>query len=232
MGVSSIGGKRAFVWVELKCDSGKWRAGVRVPRGHPHPALRAPYPFCPFGTFPPDRGNRPFPLEGEGLRAAKGRPYGGKQTGSVGSVNSGADPEPHQEQILQTQGPVARREFRHALRFCAPEMFCPPQGITPVNGVRGKATMSTKCSSGAVPGDPLVSFPSLGKKLAPQGEIPLRTTNAVRNLPPHPAPSGPPFPIPSVASRHLPLTRGVGPQGEGLKRGGEIPPKKNTPISL
>ena len=22
-----------------------------------------PYPFCPFGTFPPDRGNRP--LEGE-----------------------------------------------------------------------------------------------------------------------------------------------------------------------
>ena len=31
----------------------------------PHPALRAtcPYPFCPFGTFPPDRGNRP--LRGE-----------------------------------------------------------------------------------------------------------------------------------------------------------------------
>ena len=24
-----------------------------------------PYPFCPFGTFPPDRGNRP--LEGEPL---------------------------------------------------------------------------------------------------------------------------------------------------------------------
>ena len=29
-------------------------------------------------------------------------------------------------------------------------------------------------------------------------------------------PFGPPVPIPSVASRHLPLTRGVGPQGEGL----------------
>ena len=25
--------------------------------------LTAPYPFCPFGTFPPDRGNRP--LRGE-----------------------------------------------------------------------------------------------------------------------------------------------------------------------
>ena len=52
----------------------------------------------------------------------------------------------------------------------------------------------------------------------------------------------PPFPIPSVASRHLPLTRGVGPRGEGFwgrgpvrsldkgsrkagqRRGGEIPP--------
>ena len=33
-----------------------------------------PYPFCPSGTFPPDRGNRPSPWKGEGLRAAKGRP--------------------------------------------------------------------------------------------------------------------------------------------------------------
>ena len=87
---------------------------------------------------------------------------------------------------------MAQLEFRHALRFCAPELFCPPQGITPVNGVRGKATMSTKCSSGAVPGDPLVSFPSLGKKLAPQGEtlpppaggeIPLRGTKPLYHRP-------------------------------------------------
>ena len=40
------------------------------PREHPHPSRRrrAPYPFCPFGTFPPDRGDRPSPL-GEGLRS-------------------------------------------------------------------------------------------------------------------------------------------------------------------
>ena len=30
--------------------------------------------------------------------------------------------------------------------------------------------MGTKCPSAASPGDPLVSFLSLGKKLAPQGE--------------------------------------------------------------
>ena len=41
--------------------------------------------------------------------------------------------EPHRQQFLQTQGPVARREFRHPLRFCAPEGFCLLQGVTPVN---------------------------------------------------------------------------------------------------
>ena len=33
---------------------------------------------------------------------------------------------------------------------------------------------------------------------------------------PHPPPSGAPIPIPSVASRHHPLIRGVGPPGEGF----------------
>ena len=31
-----------------------------------HGFAEPPYPFCPFGTFPPIRGNRPSPLEGEG----------------------------------------------------------------------------------------------------------------------------------------------------------------------
>ena len=40
--------------------------------GRPLSRLRRqhPYPFCPFGTFPPDRGNRP--LGGEPLAAAAG----------------------------------------------------------------------------------------------------------------------------------------------------------------
>ena len=42
--------------------------------GQPLSLLRSqhPYPFCPFGTFPPDRGNRP--LEGE-PRGAHRRKY-------------------------------------------------------------------------------------------------------------------------------------------------------------
>ena len=42
---------------------------------------------------------------------------------TVGSANPGAEIEPHRRQFLQTQGPVARREFRHPLKFCAPEML-------------------------------------------------------------------------------------------------------------
>ena len=45
-----------------------------------------------------------------GLRAHTVRPYGGKRTGSVGSVWPGAAVEPHQGQILQTQGLEARKE--------------------------------------------------------------------------------------------------------------------------
>ena len=40
--------------------------------------------------------------------------------------------------------------------------------------------------------------------------------------------SVPPFPIPSVASRHLPLTRGVGPQGEGLRATARVAPTAGT----
>ena len=57
------------------------------------------------------------------------------------------------------------------LRFCAPELFCLAQGVTPVNGGPGvSGPMGTKCPSAASPGDSLVTFSSLRKSLAPQGE--------------------------------------------------------------
>ena len=64
-----------------------------------------------------------FPLEGGRLAGdRKGRPYGGNQTGSVGSAEPGAAAEPHQRQFSKTQGPVAREELQRPLYFCAPEM--------------------------------------------------------------------------------------------------------------
>ena len=75
------------------------------------------------------------------------------------------------------------------------------------------------------PGDPLVSFPSLGKKLAARRRRnnPLRTTYPIQNLSPHPPPSGAPFPIPS-GLRPSPLDKGSRPPRGRLKGGGgEIP---------
>ena len=50
--------------------SPKGRANLQVPTAQSFSRLRRqhPYPLCPFGTFPPDRGNRPF---------AQGSLYGG-----------------------------------------------------------------------------------------------------------------------------------------------------------
>ena len=92
--------------------------------------------------------------------------------------------------------------------FCAPEMFCPLQGVTPVTGVRGKGEYGHAVSILSRPPAILWFLSHRWERNSPPagGETPLRTTNAVRNLPPHPAPSGPPSP-----------------QGEGLEKAdGEI----------
>ena len=97
-------------------------------------------------------------------------------------------------------GETANRHSDFARRkFCRAHQECVPR-----NGVRGKATMSTKCSSGAVPGDPLVSFPSLGKKLAAGAAKSLRIQQTQSKICP--------LIRPSVR------TGAPSPQGEGLLR--------------
>ena len=107
-------------------------------RSHPHPSRPSvvpPYPFCPFGTFPPDSGNRPSPLKGEGSggrplrriqkpsfpfvgagprparrfmrRVQEAAPYGSAPA-STCSAEPGAEREPHPPQFWNSQGPVAR----------------------------------------------------------------------------------------------------------------------------
>ena len=65
----------------LALPNQRLRRGFRRRGGCPHPPARwkiavqestlirhgFAVPLCPFGTFPPDRGSRPSPLEGEGL---------------------------------------------------------------------------------------------------------------------------------------------------------------------
>ena len=85
-------------------------------------------------------------------------------------------------QFLQTQGPVARREFRVSLRFCAPEGFCLLQGVTPVMGSGADSPCQGEMARrarggrvgdyehevliGAVPGGVLVPLPPWAKELA------------------------------------------------------------------
>ena len=116
------------------------------------------------------------------------------RTGNVCSAKPGAVVEPHQRKFLQTQGPVARWEFRPATQILRAGNFLPSRRGNPRKwGSGGKANMSAERSSGAVPrrffgdflivekvtrpagrnpspGDSLVTFSSLRKSLAPQGE--------------------------------------------------------------
>ena len=72
-----------------------------------------------------------------GPQAAKGRPTAENRPGALVRQRQARLWNRTNSNFPKTQGPVARREFRHSLRFCAPEMFCPPQGVTPVMGVLG-----------------------------------------------------------------------------------------------
>ena len=93
-----------------------------MPRGHPHPSRPSvvpPYPFWPsaISLSPLSRYARHLPLirgvgpltGGIGLPPGEGRATT-TQAARIG--NPGAEIGPHQPQFLQTQGPVARREFR------------------------------------------------------------------------------------------------------------------------
>ena len=132
---------------------GPWasRRGSCKPRRHPHPP--------PSGA--------PSPLEGEGLRAADSRPYKENRNPipylarATARVAPTAYPAPG-ALVRETQAQFLNRTSGN---FCKPRAQWPgrkrgghsifarrkfsniKQESVPRNGVRGKATMSTKCSS-------------------------------------------------------------------------------------
>ena len=69
--------------------------------------------------------------------------------------------------IFARPGPSGPVEISDRHSDFARRKCCKIQQVrVPRNGVRGKATMSTKCSSGAVPGGVLVTLPPRAKSLA------------------------------------------------------------------
>ena len=87
VGAFCAGGVEALPYAGLvdSVRSPKGRANLQVPTAQSFSRLRRqhPYPLCPFGAFPPDRGNRPF---------AQGSLYGGAiwQCIQKGSRNAAA----------------------------------------------------------------------------------------------------------------------------------------------
>ena len=138
----------------------------------------------------------------------------------------------------------AGRKRRPPLKFCAPEIPCLPQGITPVMGVWGKAVIGERSSPLRRPPASFGSF-STRKRNSPIRAKPCKTarrvvapyrvsknrksggvllTKSVPSSPPHPAPSGPPSPQGEGFWRGSTSH----PPGEGLKRADcKIPAVKN-----
>ena len=144
-----------------------------------------------------------------------------KRTGGDGSAKPGAEAEPHQLQFWEGQGPVARQEFRPITQILRAGNFAHPNRYaSPVMGVLGGRRIWTRSvHPEATPWRFFGDFLAVQKVTRRRsGEISPHPTNPIQNLPPSSVwPNGqPPFPIPSVASRHLPLIRGVGPRGEGF----------------
>ena len=110
--------------------------------------------------------------------------------------------------ILEQPGPSGPEGYANATQILrAGNIAKPNRYASLVMGVRGAATWSTgTVLLGANPGGVLVTLPPWAKSLAARRRrnIPLRTTNPIRNLSPHP---------PRIRSA-------PSPQGEGLKRSG------------
>ena len=168
-----------------------------------------------------------------------GPPLRRKCTGHVGSAEPGAKVELHQPQFLQTQGPVARREFRPATQFWPGGIFLAAQGGTPGKGGGGGGPGGAR-SPLPEPSPSVFWFLfHVEKELAHQGETlqngaPSRralqskqkpkerrgSSNEIRSfIAPSSGPFGATFPYPLCRCATSPLDKGSRPPGGRLLEG-------------
>ena len=123
---------------------------------------------------------------------------------------------------------MARSKTLEATQILRAGNFAEPiKNASLVMGDRGKAVLWARSARRPRPPAILWFLSHRWERNSPCRANPCeaaRPKKEIRNLPPHPPPSGAPIPIPSVALRHLPLIRGVGPPRGRLFLGGETPP--------
>ena len=127
---------------------------------------RLPYPLCRYATsslpllayghFPLIGGIGPlirgvvlpYRLQEKIPSLGRGAPWGSRQNcaGSVGSAKAGAAVETLHLQFLQTQGPVARGEWRNATQILRAGNFLPGSRDNSRTGVRGKQSYGPRRS--------------------------------------------------------------------------------------
>ena len=121
---------------------------------------------------PTKYGERSVLSVGAGPRPARGRsraaPTAESGLGALVRQSPGADAEPHQSHFSPAQAPSgAGRDRTQALLFLRAGNVLPTARGNPRNGGPGERRIWTRSvHPEPSPGDPLVSFPSLGKKLA------------------------------------------------------------------
>ena len=215
-------------------------------RGNPPPLRGTPFDNGGFGRraffrsksclsrehpHPPPSG-APSPLKGEGLRAATwGRPYGENGPGALARQTQAQTWNRAKNKFCKLRAQWPGGKLGTHSNFARRKRCTLSQECVPRNGVRGKRPMDlggakrSRSPSDASPG----AFCLLcrhGQSRSPPagGEIPLRKTNAIRNLSPHPS---------GLTASHLP------PRGKACGRliaaptrekGGEIPPEKQEKI--
>ena len=109
------------IWGAFSCSKS------RLLRGPPHPSgFRAAdsRPYCSKKLF--------CDWVGEALG-----PPAGIRTGSVGSVSQAHQRDRTSRNFCKPRAQWPGGNSDQPLRFCAPEISCLAQGVTPVNGVRG-----------------------------------------------------------------------------------------------
>ena len=157
--------------------------------GHMGPPLQSGWQPAPssashsLGTFPP-RGKAFGRPQGSPLRRIRKQQHfsrrGRSQTGPPGFVPGALARQTQAQNLNRTEcnfGEArpqwAGRKRRPPLKFCAPEIPCLPQGITPVMGAWGKAVIGERSSPLRCPPASFGSF-STGKRNSPRRAKPCK----------------------------------------------------------
>ena len=102
-------------------------------------------------------------LAGPRTGRPQGSPLRRKRISGVGSETAGAEAEPHQRQFLQTQGPVAREEFRPITQILRAGNFLPTQRGGPRKWGPGKGDYEHEVLIWSRPRRSFGFFPIVGK---------------------------------------------------------------------